>query len=95
MLTFYFIEKHPYRNVEKFMKGSEKCGKKSTKLKPDSIIFKKIRRNWQTLKHTAVGYVEHKTLSHSIQLLHLLHQKPETMSCVQSDSQLYITLYKA
>lgn len=93
MLIFYFFENHHYKKVEKFMKGSEECGKKPTKIKPDSVIIKKIRRNWQTLKHTATGHFEHRTLSHCFQLL--LHQELETMSCAQSDSQLYITLYKA
>lgn len=93
MLTFYFFENHHYKKVEKFKKGSEEWGKKPTKIKPDSVISKKIRRNWQTLKHTAVGHVEHKTLPHGIQLLLLLHQELETMSCAQSDSLLYITFF--
>lgn len=67
------------------MKGSGKCGKKSRKIKRYSVIFKKIRRNWQTLKHRAVGHVEHETVSCSIQLLHL-YQELETVSCVQSNS---------
>lgn len=59
MLTFYFFENHHYRKVEKFMKGSEKCGKISTKIKTDSVIFKRIRWNGQTLKHTVVGHIEY------------------------------------
>lgn len=81
MLTFSFFENHHYKKVEKFMKRNEECGKKSTKKNPESVIFKKIRKNWQTLQHTAVGHVEHKTLPHGIQPLLLLHQDLETMLC--------------
>lgn len=74
------------------MKGSEKCGKKSTKIKKHSVIFKKFRGNWQTLKHRAVGHVEYKTVSCSIQLPLHLYQELETVSCVQSNPQLQVTL---
>lgn len=35
------------------MKGSEKCGKILTKIKTDCVIFKRIRRNWQTFKYSS------------------------------------------
>lgn len=71
------------------MKGSKKCGKKSTKIKTDFVIFKKIRRNWQTLKHTAVSHLEYERISCSIELL---YQELEATSYVQSNSQLQVTL---